>query len=153
MAQVGHVPKKHFKLFDFFANCEYFEDKFNYDEVLKLPRLSEQGAGEGGRQTPITLADFENFNPDNLRTMKEAQIGLEGMKIDRMFFEKFEERVKADDFVKANVQQGQWERVIEYINAHILDKPEEFFTLDKLRRAAGVDRRLSLREIIRHFPK
>ena len=29
--------KDKFKLFDFFANCEYFEDKFNYDEVIKLP--------------------------------------------------------------------------------------------------------------------
>ena len=31
-------PKKTaFKLFDFFANCEYFEEKFNYDEVLNSP--------------------------------------------------------------------------------------------------------------------
>ncbi|MCH9032399.1 MAG: hypothetical protein IIB00_09100 [candidate division Zixibacteria bacterium] len=29
-----------------------------------------------------------------------------------------------------------------------MNKPEEFYTLEKLRRAAGVDRRLSLREII-----
>ncbi len=29
--------KTAFKLFDFFANCEYFEEEFNYDEVLKLP--------------------------------------------------------------------------------------------------------------------
>ena len=27
-----------FKLFDFFGNCEYFEEKFNYDEVLKPSR-------------------------------------------------------------------------------------------------------------------
>ena len=27
-------PQKNaFKLFDFFANCEYFEEEFNYDEV------------------------------------------------------------------------------------------------------------------------
>ena len=32
-------PKKTtFKLFDFFANCEYFEEEFDYDEVLKLPK-------------------------------------------------------------------------------------------------------------------
>ena len=30
--------KKFFKLFDFFANCEYFEEKFDYDEKLKLPK-------------------------------------------------------------------------------------------------------------------
>jgi type I restriction enzyme R subunit len=25
-------------MFDFFANCEYFEEKFNYDEVLQVPK-------------------------------------------------------------------------------------------------------------------
>ncbi len=33
----GQPEKTAFKLFDFFANCEYFEEEFNYDEVLKLP--------------------------------------------------------------------------------------------------------------------
>ena len=70
------------------------------------------------------------------------------MKIDRMFFEKFEDVVKEDDFIKENVEQGNWERVVEYVNTHVMDKPEEFFTLEKLRKAAGIDRRLILREII-----
>ena len=26
--------KEKFKLFDFFANCEYFEEKYPYDEVI-----------------------------------------------------------------------------------------------------------------------
>ena len=29
--------KKSIQVFDFFANCEYFEEKFDYDEVLQLP--------------------------------------------------------------------------------------------------------------------
>ena len=28
--------RRQFKLFDFFANCEYFETEFNYDEVIEL---------------------------------------------------------------------------------------------------------------------
>ena len=44
---IGHRPtdvvaepeKTTFKLFDFFGNCQYFENEFNYDEVLELPRL------------------------------------------------------------------------------------------------------------------
>jgi hypothetical protein len=27
-------------LFDFFANCEYFEEKFDYDAVLNCQRLT-----------------------------------------------------------------------------------------------------------------
>jgi len=70
------------------------------------------------------------------------------MKIDRMFFNKFEDKVKDDPLIKAHVEQGKWDQVIDYVNEEIMDKPEEYFTLDKLRHAAGVDRRLSMREII-----
>ena len=38
--------KEYFKLFDFFANCEYFEEKFDYDEKLMLPKPRTEG-GEG----------------------------------------------------------------------------------------------------------
>jgi type I restriction enzyme R subunit len=41
--------KKEYKLFDFFANCEYFEEKFNYDEILKLPARGTQKGQDGYR--------------------------------------------------------------------------------------------------------
>ncbi len=65
-----------------------------------------------------------------------------------LFFEKFEETVSADQFIKENVLQGRWERVIEYMHQNVLERPEEFYTTEKLRKALGVDRRLSLREIL-----
>ena len=37
------VEKKKFKLFDFFGNYEYFEEKFQYDQVLKLPVRAKNG--------------------------------------------------------------------------------------------------------------
>jgi len=40
--------KSAFKIFDFFANCEYFEEDYNYDEILKLPRPKSKGTGETG---------------------------------------------------------------------------------------------------------
>lgn len=42
----------------------------------------------------------------------------------------------------------QWDRVIDYVNREVFDKPEEYYTLDKLRKAAAVDRRITLREIL-----
>ncbi len=70
------------------------------------------------------------------------------MKIDRMFFEKFEDQVKADPTLQQQVENEQWEQAIDYVASHLFDKPNEYFNLDKLRRAAGVDRRLSLKEIL-----
>ncbi len=141
--------KTAFKLFDFFANCEYFEDKFNYDQVLKLPPLKGKGGDEGGGSGPVVVGGtYEHVGPDLLLTVEEETIGYGGMKIDRMFFERFEDVVRADEIVASAVESGQWDRVIAYVNQEVFDKPEEYYTLDKLRKAAAVDRRLTLREIL-----
>ena len=47
-AQIGKQDKTRFKFFDFFANCEYFEEKFDYDEVLKLPRITKMAGTVAG---------------------------------------------------------------------------------------------------------
>jgi type I restriction enzyme R subunit len=84
--------KSAFKLFDFFANCEYFEEEFNYDEVLKLPRPQGEGRDDGGGTGPVVVGGtYEHLGADILSMVKEETIGYEGMKIDRMFFERFED--------------------------------------------------------------
>ena len=141
-------PKKtSFKLFDFFANCEYFEKEFKYDEVRKLPKPASKG-GEGPNPPPPPGGTYEHPGGDLLSTIKEEAIGYEGMKIDRMFYEKFEARVRENDFIASAVEAGQWDRVIDYVNREVFDKPAEYYSLDKLRKAAAVDRRLGLREIL-----
>ena len=146
---VQRPSKTAFKLFDFFANCEYFEEEFNYDEVLKLPPPKGKSSDEGGGQGPVVVGGtYEHLGADILSMVKEETVGYGGMKIDRMFFEKFEDVIRADDTVASAVESGQWDRVIDYVNHEVFDKPEEYYTLDKLRKAAAVDRRLSLREIL-----
>jgi len=141
--------KSVFKLFDFFANCEYFEEEFNYDEVLKLPHPRGKSRDDGGGTGPVAFSGtYEHLGTDILSTIKEETIGYEGMKIDRMFFENFEETVREDKTIATAVESGQWDRVIDYVNREVFDKPEEYYTLEKLRKAAAVDRRLTLREIL-----
>ena len=142
-------PKKtSFKLFDFFANCEYFEKEFKYDEVRKLPKLKAEGREGGGKGRIVNGGTYEHPGDDILSTIKEEAVGYEGMKIDRMFYEKFEDTVRENDFIAASIEAGQWDRVIDYVNKELFDKPAEFYNLDKLRKAAAVDRRLGLREIL-----
>jgi len=146
---VARPQKTAFKLFDFFANCEYFETEFNYDEVLKLPRPQGKGRDDGGGTGPVVLGGtYEHLGADILSMIKEETIGYEGMKIDRMFFEKFEDTVRENATIAAAVESGKWDHVIDYVNREVFDKPEEYYTLDKLRKAAAVDRRLTLREIL-----
>lgn len=144
--EVHTATKDTFKLFDFFGNCEYFEEKFNYDEVIKLPRPASESTGTGGGG--ITATTFENFDPDPLKTMTETKIGLQGMKIDRMFFEKFEDEVKKDDEARAQYEQGNYAAAQRYIEEKYLNQPAEYYTWDKLRRATGVDRRVTVKEMM-----
>lgn len=146
---VRDPEKVTYKLFDFFANCEYFEEEFNYDEVLQLPRLSRSAPSPVGSNGPVAIAGaYEHLGADILSTITEEKVGYEGMKIDRMFFERFGEFVRSDKTIMSAVEAGHWDRVIDYVNREVLDRPADYFTLEKLRKAAGVDRRLTLREIL-----
>ncbi len=148
--EVAQPEKTAFKLFDFFGNCEYFETEFNYDEKLRLPAFTGGGDPDGnGPVGPVVeLGAFEYLGRDVLSTLREETIGPQGMKIDRMLFEKFAGTVRADATVAEAVEAGQWDRVIDYVNREVMDRPEEYYTLAKLRKAAAVDRRLTLREIL-----
>ena len=85
---------------------------------------------------------------DILSQIKEERVGYEGMKIDRMFFDRFADTVREDKIIADAVEAGQWDRVIDYVNREVFDKPEDYYTLARLRQAASVDRRVTLREIL-----
>jgi type I restriction enzyme R subunit len=144
---LGKVEKAAYKLFDFFANVEYFEEEYDYDEVIDLPRPSSEP--RTGPVVPVRRkGNYDHADEDYLASIKVEEIGPEGMRIDRMFFERFGDTVRANPVVADRVASGQWDQVIDYVQREVLNRPDEFFTLEKLRKAVSVDRRLSLREIL-----
>lgn len=143
-SEIEPTEKEKFKLFDFFANYEYFEHKFKYDEILKIPKIGTGGTGGGG----VDIDEIIISNPDPLKTFNEKAVGVEGMKVDRKLFEKFEDTIKADPFIKEKYEQGDMQAVEDYVKTEIFDKPQEFYNLEKLRKSAKVNRRISLREVI-----
>ncbi|SFL01452.1 type I restriction enzyme, R subunit [Nitrosomonas aestuarii] len=131
--------KSQFKLFVFFANCEYFAEKFHYDEV---PQLGKSG-GE-----PILLPEppvsvFDYGGSDKLDSLGEP-----GMKVDHMLFNKFEAQAQQDNTLKTLVDNEQWDRSADYVHRQLFGKPADFFTLEGLRRAVGMDRCLNLRGLL-----
>ncbi len=139
------VDKDNFKLFDFFANCEYFEEKFNYDEVLQLPR---EGTGVTGPEPQVYTQGTEVFLPDPLKSIKEMVVGLDGMKIDRKLFERFSKPILEDQTLADAVENHQWERAIERLRDCYANKPEDYVTIEKLMKTEGLDRRLSWKEVL-----
>ena len=138
--------KENFKLLDFFANCEYFEKKFDYDEVLKLP-AKQKGTGTEG-PIGVDIDEIEIFDPDKVKTLTEKPVGIEGMKVDRKLFEKAREELQEDEEIKTAVKNEQWDKAVHIVREKYEDKPKLFLNLDKIRKSENLDRRLSWREFL-----
>lgn len=149
--EVLRVEKDGFALFDFFANCEFFENEFNYDEKLELPRgPSEEGEGGGGE---VTSEDFANTSPDPVASVTQEHVGPWGMKIDReMYRERFAQlatdAVEQDAPLREAFEAENWSAVEARVRELLFAKPEEFWDLPKLQEIYKTDRLPSLREIL-----
>jgi len=153
--------KAAFALFDFFANCEFFEKDFNYDQKLKLPKgepITTTSGGEGGENTgsgthaPMP-STFTNTSPDPISLFSEDAIGSDGMKVDREMFKKrfAEQAVEAVDThenLKQAVASENWAEAETLFQQLLFEKPKEFWNLGKLRQIYQTDRQPTFREIL-----
>jgi len=145
------IDKAAFKLFDFFATCEYFEEKYQYDQVLKLPVNFDKG-------DDMPVVDDNTIKPkregyeykedDRITSWNEQQVDFAGMKVDRMFFQQFEEKVKTDDEIKQLMEAGDVEVATARAKEKYDNKPEEYFDLEKLRKSLKIDRKIGWRELL-----
>jgi type I restriction enzyme R subunit len=147
--EVIKISKQTFKLFDFFAVCEYFEEKYNYDQVLKLSNL-KQPSTDNPPDIDIKAKrnSFDFQDEDYLANIQETHVGADGMKVDRMFFQQFEDKLKEDAEILREIESGNIESAMGLTFDRYINKPEEFFTLEKLRKSLKVDRQISVRELL-----
>ncbi len=143
------ADKQHFKLFDFFGNCEYFEEDFNYDEELRLPpEISDRKGGDG---TPIPgIDELLNLDEDDpLKTLKAEPVSDQGMRIDREAFGiALKEDIQSKTGLKNAYDNQDFEAAEEILRTEVIDKPKHNITLDKVRKALGLDRRVTTRELL-----
>ena len=145
--QTTSIEKTQFKFFDFFANCQYFDEEFNYDEELKLPPLhSAKNGAEGIVAIPLDeyIVDVE----DSVKTLEIKSVGLEGMRIDREFFQKAEETIKSDQDIKSAVNNENWDRAIAIIKEKYENQPDLYMNLEKIKKSQNLDRRVTWREVL-----
>lgn len=145
--KVKIIEKKEFKILDFFANCQYFEEDFDYDAVLKLPRVKPVEPGPNP-PSPPPGADYENIQPDPLKTIETTPIDKNGMKIDRMFFQQASDTIKKDKDIKLAVDEENWDRAINLVKERFENKPQLYINLEKIKESENLDRRVSWREVL-----
>lgn len=153
------IEKDKFKFFDFFATCEYFEKEFPYDEKIKLPHIGRgvgmppgiggvgpgvEGPIGGSPASPIDLA-----TADELATLTETAVGLEGMRIDREGFKRaVEEDVLGNKILKNMWENGDIQNAEDFARKHVFDKPKYYLNLDRIRRMFNIDRRITVKEFL-----
>ena len=141
------AKKETFKLFDFFAVCEYFEEKFAYDEKIDLPRQTERPEGKLPGDEPSIIDKVIHNGADSLLTIDEEIVPEVGMKIDRMLYKNFEDKVKEDPEAKKIIEAKDIEALEWYLKENVFDKPTEYYNTKKLEQSLGLDRKLTVREI------
>jgi len=152
--KVTTKKKQDFNLIDFFAVCEYFDEKYDYEAPLVVPKVPAAPTGvtptgAGGYPDPpgVTYQPIDLGEDDSLKNTTETAVGSEGMRIDREMFRDFQKEVKEDaEFVK--LYEEDTDLALDYFKQKILDKPSFFMTLEKLRKVFHLDRRLDLREAL-----
>jgi type I restriction enzyme R subunit len=158
-------PKGHFKFFDFFATCEYFENEFKYDEKIKIPKIKKLETVESATGAPSSggaLGQFVDENggkifkgpidlatEDNIASVKESHVGVEGMRIDREGFRRaVEEDILANETLTSLWNNGDIAGAEDYTKTNIFDKPSHYLNLQGIRKTFNVDRRITIREFL-----
>lgn len=155
--EVVAVKKDSFNIIDFFAVCEYFEEKYDYSAPLVISKVKESALGA----IPLPLVNFSSpsisietpydlAESDSLKDVDETKVGKDGMRIDREMFRSFQDEVKANDEFMEIYNRGDIDESLNYLKNNILgeDKPKFYMTPEKIRKIFGLDRRLDLREIL-----
>jgi len=149
--------KQNFKLIDFFAVCEYFNEKYDYKVPLVVPKIpsaatavAEPGTGATGAIVDGPLPHYGAFElgeKDSLKSAEAIAVGREGMVIDREMFRAFVEETR-EDAELCRLDEENPAAALEYLKNNVLDKPSHYMTLDKIKKHFKLDRRISLGEAL-----
>lgn len=143
------VEKSKFKFFDFFATCEFFESEFDYDEKIQLPSSGLKSAySTNPAEQQSDLGAIDLATADQIVSIEESPEGVI-MRIDREGFRTaVAEDVTGNKTLATLWANGDFDGAEEFVKSQVLDRPKNFLNLDRVRRAFGVDRRISVREFL-----
>lgn len=155
------IEKDNYHLIDFFGVCEYFEEKYDYKEPLKIPAPGKTGEKpipeppeptpepepepkepKEPKEPPIAVAhgNYIYIGTDFLVRDNRLEIGPDCMKVDREAYRNhFEEEVRTllakDNEFKAAIEKDDVDATEEIAKEKLLEKPVYYFSLESLQKA------------------
>lgn len=146
------IAKNSFKLFDFFAVCEYFETKFNYDEQLKLPpAIGRKNVDVQNEVKQYITEAIDAEQQDRLRSIKEEKIGAEGMRVDReVWGERAKELIANDQEIAGLYKAGDFYGAEKAVIEKHFEKPKLYISRSRFKDAFRLDRRPRVTEILEY---
>lgn len=152
------IEKLSFKIIDFFAVCEYFNEKYDYSVKLSLPKKVEvpttkgpgeggDGGGEGPGPVPPPSGPVNIYEPDSMSKIGTIKIGAAGMRVDQEMFKSFvNEQQNNPELLKADSDDRN--AAIQYLKENVFDKPSHFMNLEKISKLFKINRRLESDEAL-----
>jgi type I restriction enzyme, R subunit len=157
--QLHTAEKPHFKLIDFFAVCEYFNEKYDYSVKIKLPTKVEgqvneprgkygegsEGDDEDGptrQEGPVDLNEL-----DRVKTILQTVVGKEGMVVDQEMFKGFVAE-QNDNKELQSLDTKDRVAAIQYLKEKVFNKPKYFMTLEKISTLFRLGRRMEVDEAL-----
>ena len=116
--------------------------------LSKEPKGTYDTSGTDSGEVHEDENAYESRRADWITQLTQTQIGLQGMKIDRKLFDKYEEVVTSDKTLRQLVESGNQKASEDYVFNHIFEKENDFFNLEKLRKSIQTDRRISIWETL-----
>jgi type I restriction enzyme, R subunit len=108
---VKREPKDNYKLFDFFANCEYFQEKYDYKAKPKAPPLTKPiPAPTGGGvivDPPPQIDGKATYIGDDVTILvQNSFLSNQGMRIDQELAKAAAEKLKAESAEKDRAKEA-----------------------------------------------
>ena len=154
------LKKDNFYLFDFFANCEYFEVDFKYDKPLNITPVDDGKPNKQGVE--IAKETIELNDDDPLHYIKGAQVDDNGMRVDRDFYNMNEVNytMSKDYELKVAVHNKEWNIVVKIIeNKYLIDPKFRMLSKEHIGQQLKLERIPSWQEFVelvfglRHYLK
>jgi len=101
--------------------------------------------GNGG----TTRKEYENFSPDKINRIHETKIDERGMRIDReMYGQRFTDAVRSHEKIVELILRDEPHKAAQLAERELFERPEEFYNIDKLRKAYGLDWLISTAQLL-----